>query len=249
MANKPTAQTFGNDVSLLWLLKDAKTVYRSVLAQAKADESGTGLSTTQSALATWDEIRRNIADQAETTTKTFEEFREEIAGEYATTSDVGDVREWVIANYVATPTLETLTQEINTLISTSEASFASFMRGQIARGWVNNPRYDPSDPDSKQLLYGIVISSQVSINAESTQTDDKGNVYYEIDLNANPSFGFYTSEGWQFWIGGEQAGWYDSKTDRLHTGSQEVEGDTIVGETDKWLITDSNGFGIKYIGE
>ena len=68
--NRPTAQTFGNDVSLLWLLKNSKTVYRSVLAAAEADTSGGGLTTAEQAMSDYAELQSLVLETANTLLKT-----------------------------------------------------------------------------------------------------------------------------------------------------------------------------------
>ncbi len=241
MANKPTAQTFNNDVSLLWLLKNAKTVYRSVLAQAEADSSDSGLATMANSLGYWNALKGEIVDTANKIDKKITALSDSIAEKYVYTKseDGSHVIEDLLGEYVTTSTYEAQYNKIaTTIVSPAIGEYREEIQGQNIRGLV---------PDPENLcapLYGVVIATQTTIVANSTETHEN-NTYYEVDMQLYPTFGFYTSEGWSFWIGGERVGWYNSNDGRLHTTKQEVVEDIKLGD---WLISHSGGFGIKYLG-
>lgn len=238
MANRPTAQTFSNDVSLLWLLKNSKTVYRSILAQAKQDKSTAGLATNGGVEAAAADLRNIILSEGQINGM-LDSLATTLRGELVAQSEFGTYKESVTTDINANARNITQTSELLKTVNSRELNYEQKINGQIIRGYVT----DPSDPT--KYIYGIVISTQVNTTGYQ-MTGDDNNTYEQIDIQSTPTFGFYTSEGWQFWIGGNRVGWYNSTDGRLHVGMQEVEGNSKMGN---WLIEqDSSGFGIKYIG-
>lgn len=242
MANRPTAQTFSNDVSLLWLLKNSKTIYRSILAQAKQDTSTAGLATNGGVEASAASLREIILTEGEIEGM-MEALEIELRGELVSQSEYGEFAQTANAAIIANAESITQTNTLAESIKTDQLDFEKTVNGQIIRGFVANPDYPAKSSDP--YLYGIVISTQVNTTGASTTGPDN-NTYEAIDTQSTPTFGFYTSQGWQFWVGGNRVGWYNSSDGRLHVGMQEVEGNSKMGN---WLIEqDSTGFGIKYIG-
>ena len=251
MANRPTAQTFNNDVSLLWLLKDAKTVYRSVLAQAEADSSDSGLATMANSLGYWNALKAEIIDTADQIESQIVALSNTLSEKYvySKTEEGSRVIEDLLGEYVTTSTYEAQYNQIaTTIVDPAIGSYREEIQGQIIRGFVPNPDYDsgqPVGPNNPDYLYGIVIATQTNIVANSTKEYENNN-YYEVNTQVKPTFGFYTSQGWSFWIKGNRVGWYDSNDGRLHTNKQEVVDNIKLGN---WMISHSGGFGIKYLGE
>lgn len=116
------------------------------------------------------------------------------------------------------------------------AEFATVMNGQIRRGWIN-------DPETNETLFGIVISQGVEFVAEDP-TENGGHKYYHI--KENQTFGFYTATGWQFWIGGQKRGWFDSVDSMLHVTN--IVSQNSFKLSAGWEMTNSAGFGIRYVG-
>lgn len=118
--------------------------------------------------------------------------------------------------------------------------YITLLNGEIRRGYI-------LDPSTGQDVLGIAISQSL-VYASGTKTEGE-NTYYEIDSSLAQTFGLYTSTGWQFWVNGRKAGWFDS-TDAdaaLHIASAIIENGLRFGED--WIIDqNSNGIGLRYIG-
>ena len=117
--------------------------------------------------------------------------------------------------------------------------YIDIMNGQIRRGFIANPDYVPSDPDSKQYLFGIVVSNNVSFNGVK-RTED-GYTYWQI--GSGQTFGFYTSVGWMFWIDGERRGWFNANDNHLYVYEANAEKLHMPHHD----IVDDGAFGIKWV--
>ena len=166
MANRPTAQTFNNDVSLLWLMKNTKTVYRSILAMAEADTSGEGLSTDQSVLATWNSVKSGFDAEL---TQIINDLETDIRETYATSIDLEDYKATVTGTYATNAALNAqyneIQQDITTSVNGGIATLSETLRGQIVRGFLQNPDYGVV-AGAPQYLYGIMISTQNSLTGQ-----------------------------------------------------------------------------------
>ena len=236
MANRPTAQTFNNDVSLLWLLKNSKTVYRSVLAAAEADTSGGGLTTAEQAMNDYAELQSLVLETSETLEAAMQQYVLDITSHLVSDSEYGTFTQDVYTQIEANALSITENSTRLETLENSQIEYLNLINGQIRRGFIEDPE------NAGQYLYGIAISQNMVFTAESREYTD-GHTYYGIA--AGKTFGLYTSTGWQYWINGSKAGWFDSSDGKLHVAQEEVEGDITMGN---WQMTDSNGFGIKYVG-
>ncbi len=117
----------------------------------------------------------------------------------------------------------------------SLASALTELNGEIRRGVIE-------DPDTHQDVLGIAISQNLAFTS-ATVTED-GLVYHRLE--DGQTFGLYTSAGWQFWIGGVKVGWFTSDNSMLHVKNIMAEETLRIG-TD-WLISESGGFGLRYVG-
>jgi len=79
---------------------------------------------------------------------------------------------------------------------------------------------DPDQPG--ELVFGIAISAQLRFTGEVRAKD--GYEYHELE--GRQTFGLYTATGWQFWIDGHKAGWFDSEDGMLHVANVFIE-DTL----------------------
>ena len=181
-------------------------------------------------------------------------------------NDIDDLESRMTSDYVATSDFGTVLLEYSSDIQNlasgvvesygyEEAIAAKFsqndadvlvnrvskVEGYIRRGWI-------VDPSTNELVLGIAIFQKLDFDMTST-TDLDGNTYYEIinDSNHHPTFGLYTSKGWQFWINGQKVGWFDSEDSMLHVTNIVDESTMWLGA--EWQITHVGGFGIKYLGD
>lgn len=160
---------------------------------------------------------------------------------YIAKSDFGEYTETIrriseetaketIDSYEYTSMIEALSSSVDDL-----DTYVTMINGQIRRGIV-------TDPETGDEVLGITISEDLQFTG---QTHDEGGLTYYY-LAPGQTLGMYTSTGWQFWINGVKAGWFDSRDGKLHVANIIVENTLQIG--DGWLITTDGGFGIRYIG-
>lgn len=118
------------------------------------------------------------------------------------------------------------------------------MDGQIRRGFIENPDYP--DNSSDEFIFGIAISSKLQFTTELPKSDGTYEYYH---LESGQTFGFYTAEGWQFWVDGNKRGYYNSLDQKLHV-KDIVADDSLQIGTD-WQIKafpDSQELEFVYVG-
>ena len=188
------------------------------------------------------------ADEITDVSARTDDLKTTIEEEYLAQSDFGDYKLQASLEMVnsATKVIEEfkLSEDV-TLLDTIRnigaqvdtlSGFRTLMNGQIRRGWI-------TDPETDEVLFGIVISQSVRFESE-TPTKNDGYDYYPIA--EHQTFGFYTSTGWQFWIDGQKRGWFDSEDGMLHV--RNIVSENSFRLSAGWEMTASNGFGIKYVG-
>ena len=145
----------------------------------------------------------------------------------------------VVEEYNFTSQIETASEQIMTAI-----------RGEILRGFIPNPAYNDDPAHEPQYIFGIAVAERIIIVTDEDDPDRTmlidGEEYSKIDMAATGTLGLYTSTGWQFWIGTQKAGWFDSKDGMLHVPNIVVESSALFG--DSWLVTVDGGWGLRYIG-
>ena len=111
--------------------------------------------------------------------------------------------------------------------------------GEIRRGFLNDPDHHG------ETVFGIAISSSLRFTGAQPVERD-GSVYYELE--ERQTFGLYTATGWQFWINGHKAGWFNVGDGMLHVANVYVEENLHFG--DKWRArkTGADEFEIVYVG-
>ena len=165
----------------------------------------------------------------------------ELDSVYIAKSDFGEYTETIrriseetaketIDSYEYTSMIEALSSSVDDL-----DTYVTMINGQIRRGIV-------TDPETGEEVLGITISEDLQFTG---QTHDEGGLTYYY-LAPGQTLGMYTSTGWQFWINGVKAGWFDSRDGKLHVANIIVENSLQIGTG--WLITTNGGFGIRYIG-
>ena len=112
--------------------------------------------------------------------------------------------------------------------------------GEIRRGFVPDPER------VGEHIFGIAVAQKIVTTGASLVNADDGLSYDGLDLAGMQALGLYTSTGWQFWINGRKAGWFDAADGMLHVPQIVVEESLQIG--DDWLVTSTGGFGIRYAG-
>lgn len=177
------------------------------------------------------------------------EMRQEFTSNYISGTEFAQYKNEASAAMVSTAqgVVESYnyTQQINNLVEANKGivSQITSIDGEIRRGYIPDP--DPNH--AGQLIFGIAVSEKLKFES-GTQTVD-GVTYYQ--LSDDQTFGFYTSTGWQYWIGGQKVGWFDSNDRMLHVDNMVAETSITIGsESDgnQWNISTANGFGIKFSG-
>lgn len=192
--------------------------------------------------------RRRAADLKALIVKTANEVYEyadrivqELSSVYVAKSDFGEYTETIqttieqtargtVESYGYSAMIEALSGEVGEL-----DTYLTTIEGQIRRGII-------TDPISGEETLGITISENLQFTGE--EHTEGGLTYYY--LAPGQTVGMYTSTGWQFWINGVKAGWFDSRDSKLHVSGIVAENSMQLG--DDWLITRTGGFGIRYIG-
>ncbi|MBP5720419.1 MAG: hypothetical protein J6W82_05085 [Bacteroidales bacterium] len=217
-------------------LDDSITKVVDTAVEASAKRVQTKQATEQA-----DTLRGLIVKTADTIHHEIDMITQELHEDYVAVSDFGTYRESVTAeiqttarqtveSYGYTSAIETLNTQLGTVEDYMES-----IQGEIVRGYIE-------DPVTHETGIGIAISEQLSFTG--TTQDQGGVTYYE--LTPGQSLGLYTSTGWQFWLNGKKVGWFDSRDEMLHTVQLAVEQDITLGAG--WIMTPTNGFGLRYVG-
>lgn len=180
---------------------------------------------------------------AETAESSLGELRLSLRSEYVAQSDFGSYAQQITARLEAEARAVTESYRYAELVSAAAAAgvresleqYMTLIDGQIRRGYL-------TDPSTGETVIGIAVSQKLRFTGR-TQTVD-GEVCYELD--GAQTFGLYTSTGWQFWVGGQKIGWFDSADGMLHVARMVAEQELKLGEG--WLMTSAGGFGVRYIG-
>lgn len=165
----------------------------------------------------------------------------ELASVYVAKSEFGEYTETIqrvieetargtVESYHYTELIEALGGDLEDL-----ESAVTMINGQIRRGVIE-------DPETHEQVLGIAISEELEFTGQTV--DENGLTYYY--LAPGQTLGLYTSTGWQFWINGIKAGWFDSRDGKLHVANVQIENSLQIGAG--WIMTAAGGFGIRYIG-
>ena len=153
-------------------------------------------------------------------------------GEYTETIQrtIEDTARGTVESYGYSELIEGLQGDVGEL-----NSYLTTINGQIRRGILE-------DPDTHEQVLGIAISEDLEFTGQ--EYEEGGLTYYY--LAPGQTLGLYTSTGWQFWINGVKAGWFDSRDGKLHVANVQIENSLQIGAG--WIMTAAGGFGIRYIG-
>ena len=246
---KPTANPPGGDWSLNEPDYDTGGTYSLYTVDLTVFSDGSFLYSAVSLSSSYEASKAayNRALAAESKAGTVEsslgELRHSMRTEYVAQSDFGTYAQQVTAQIEANARAVTESYSYAELVSAAAArgvhesleQYMTLIDGQIRRGYL-------TDPATGETVIGIAISQKLQFTGQ-VQTVD-GETCYE--LNPAQTFGLYTSTGWQFWVGGQKIGWFDSTDGMLHVVKLAAEQELKLGEG--WLVTGEGGFGIRYIG-
>ena len=181
------------------------------------------------------------ADNVRVVVERVDTIQEDLHSDYLAVSDFADFVETIDTRITETARGVVEEYDYNELIrqiTEREDEFNTYLtniRGEIRRGLI-------TDPETGETAMGIAISERLSFTGQEQTVD--GLVYYE--LSPGQTLGLYTATGWQFWINGSKRGWFDSRDSMLHVTN--IVSENSFKLSDKWEITNSDGFGIKYVG-
>ncbi len=153
-------------------------------------------------------------------------------GEYTETIQriIEETARGTVESYHYTELIEALGGDLEDL-----ESAVTMINGQIRRGVIE-------DPETHQQVLGIAISEELELTGQTVE--ENGLVYY--CLAPGQTLGLYTSTGWQFWINGYKAGWFNSGDGKLHVANVQIENSLQIGAG--WIMTAAGGLGIRYTG-
>lgn len=108
----------------------------------------------------------------------------------------------------------------------------------IILGYIEYPE------NSNTFYYGVTIGNAVKYT-NNTKTDFPGDsrTYYQI--SAGQTFSLHAKDRVQFWMQGNLTGWFSFSDNTFHSVHEKVQQDISIGD---WQMSNSNGFGIKYVG-
>lgn len=148
-----------------------------------------------------DDLRSLIIKTAENITGYVNRKSNEYYSNFVAQSDFGQYAETVDEHGDILDSQHTMIEQIDSELMT----YQKLVDGQIKRGFIADP-----DNNGSRVL-GIAIAQNLSIDETQTATDGT-HTYYKIETQ---NFGLYTASGWQFWINGHKAGWFDANGDGI----------------------------------
>lgn len=228
-------------------VQSAPAVSASTAVKSGAGGAGSGTSA-----ATEEKIRQNARELKALILKTAHEItaemdsrEEEYKGYFLAQSEFGDFEENLdlriatsARNIIESYDYESAIRAAQDIAENVQEYYTQ-ISGEIRRGFLD----DPDHPG--ETVFGIAISSNLRFTSAQPVERD-GYEYYELE--ARQTFGLYTATGWQFWINGHKAGWFDSLDGMLHVANIYVEDNLRFGDTWRMRQTDRNELEIMYVG-
>lgn len=112
--------------------------------------------------------------------------------------------------------------------------YITAMQGMIIRGYITIEGVQ---------RFGIAIAKELKTTGNTMINN--GLVYDE--LVSSQTFGFYGSEGWEYWVNGEKTAWVDSQTSTMRLANARIDSNTYMSGS--WQWRDFDGLGLKYVGD
>ena len=165
---------------------------------------------------------------------------QELSAVYLAQSDFGSYLETVDATIETTArgVVESYNfQSQLDAVSGALARYSEKIDGEIRRGFIPDPDH------SGEYIFGIAVAQKIVTTGVTRTNAADSLVYEELNLDRMSALGLYTATGWQFWINGNKAGWFDAEDGMLHVPQIVVESELKIGAD--WLVTSSGGFGIR----
>lgn len=220
----------------------AGTVIQAGTAGSKGGAgSGSGTSGGGGTDSNYGALRALIIKTADVVQQNIDLVSAELHMDYLALSDFGSYQEnvqlqieatakQIVESYEYDAALNAINTELGSMTSDVQS-----IRGEIRRGFI-------SDPETGETAFGVAIAESLSFTGQTVERD--GITYYT--LSSGQTLGLYTATGWQFWINGSKRGWFDSRDSQLHVSELNAERGIQLG-TD-WLMSATNGFGLRYMG-
>lgn len=205
--------------------------------QASAPSSGSGKNKAalQEEYNRYRDLRALIVKTADIVEEHVDMLRQELHADYLAISDFGTYQERVDTQIEATARAIVESYDFQGKIDAAEMRAVESIQGEIRRGFI-----DP--PGGGARVFGIAIAEKLRFS--STTVTQDGLEYVELD--SGQTMGIYTASGWQFWLNGAKAGWFDSADGQLHVNTMTAESGIRMGSN--WVISGAGGFGIRYLG-
>lgn len=213
----------------------------SLPAASSASAASSSASASASSQEQYDRLRALIVKTADLVEEHVDRVDRELHADYLAVSDFGRYREdaalrmeatarGVVESFGLEERLETMSQDLGRATQALRS-----LRGEIRRGYLDLP-------NGGGRIFGIAVAERLRVESATVTRD--GMEYVQLD--PGQAMGFYTATGWQFWINGAKAGWFDSADGMLHVANLAAENSLRLGAD--WLLTGAGGLGIRYLG-
>lgn len=113
------------------------------------------------------------------------------------------------------------------------AAYEESMHGMIVRGYITVDGVN---------RFGIAIAKELKVTGNTITNN--GLVYDQLE--SSQTFGFYGSEGWEYWVNGIKTAWVDSQTSTMRLANARIDSNTYMSGA--WQWKDLDGLGLKFVG-
>ena len=188
-------------------------------------------------------LKALIVKTADRIYETIDVLETRLGSTYVAQSDFGTYQETVDTRITTTARETVESYDFQSQIDAVAGSLAQYktaIDGEIRRGFLPDPDH------SGEYIFGIAVAQKIVTTGTTRVNAADGMSYEGLDLDRMAALGLYTASGWQFWINGVKAGWFDAADGLLHAPRIVVENELKIGAD--WLLTGSNGFGVRYMG-
>lgn len=185
-------------------------------------------------------LKSLIIKSANSVRAEMDQLETELGSSYVAKADFGTFQEDIHAQLTATAaSIEQALSyyaELSALVDEASTEFDSYVietEGYIRQGIIG---YEDAVP-----IIGIAIGQDIRVTGDTETVD--GQTYDVIDTSSNMSI--WTPDKLAFYINGAEVGYFSNGA--LYTGDTIVTGKLFLANN-KWEISHTNGFSIKWIG-